>query len=151
MSRYPRATHCSLSHCGTNSVRRVNCDPMEPVTSRRHPRNMCRRTLVALFAFTAALNAQQPRITRPIDVSRRTTLASHVHQKAIPANDRGRVAPSMKLSYVTVMLTQSDAQKADLQKLLADQQNPASPDYHRWLTPAQYADRFGVAPQDIAQ
>ena len=28
-----------------------------------------------------------------------------------------------------------------MDQLLRDQQNP-SPDFHRWLTPEQYADRF---------
>lgn len=107
--------------------------------------------LLPLLALCAGLNAQQPRITKAIDISRRATVAGHVHPKATPENDRGRVAPSMKMSWVTIMLTQSAAQKADLQEFLADQQNPASPDYHHWLTPAQYGDRFGVAPQDIAQ
>jgi len=109
------------------------------------------RSILALIAFAVASNAQQPRITKPFDISARTTLANHVHPKATPENDRGRVAPSLKLSYVTLTLTPSDAQKSDLQKLLADQQNPSSPDYHHWLTPVQYADRFGVAPQDIGQ
>ena len=36
-----------------------------------------------------------------------------------------------------------------LQKLLADQQNPQSANYHRWLTPEEYADRFGVSPGDL--
>ena len=87
---------------------------------------------------------QNPSIT-----AQRVTLTGHVHPKATPANDRGRVAPSLKLSYVTLTLTQSDAQKADLKHLLAEQQNPASPNYHRWLTPGQYADRFGVSAEDI--
>ena len=58
---------------------------------------------------------------------------------------------SLKLSYVTLTLTQSDAQKADLKNLLAEQQNPSSGNYHRWLTPAQYADRFGVSAEDMTQ
>lgn len=123
---------------------------MEPSAPPQHPTCLT-RSLLALFAFVVASNAQQPRITKPIDISARTTLANHVHPKAVPENDRGRVAPTLKLSYVTLTLTQSDAQKADLQQFLAAQQNPSSPDYHHWLTPAQYADRFGVAAQDIAQ
>jgi subtilase family serine protease len=35
--------------------------------------------------------------------------------------------------------------QAELQKLLADLQDPASPRYHRWLTPAQFASSFGPA------
>ncbi len=32
---------------------------------------------------------------------------------------------------------------ARLEKLIEDQQNPESPRYHQWLTPAQFARRFG--------
>ena len=45
----------------------------------------------------------------------------------------------------------SGAQQSDLQQLLADQQNPASASFHQWLTPQQYADRFGVSNSDVAQ
>ena len=37
------------------------------------------------------------------------------------------------------------AQQAALDRLLADQQTPSSPNYHKWLTPEQYADRFGLS------
>ena len=33
--------------------------------------------------------------------------------------------------------------QAALEQLIADQQNPASPRYHRWLTPSAFASRFG--------
>jgi subtilase family serine protease len=35
--------------------------------------------------------------------------------------------------------------------LLAAQQNPTSPSFHQWLTPAQYADRFGISQADVNQ
>src|SRR5277367_6303441 len=37
-----------------------------------------------------------------------------------------------------------------LAQLLADQQNPASPRYHRWLTPDEFANRFGPTDQQIS-
>ena len=115
---------------------------MEPSPGPRHPKHLRNSGLViALVAICGAANAQQNRIT----------LSGHVHPKATAANDRGRVAPSLKLSYVTLTLTQSDAQKADLKNLLAEQQTPSSPNYHRWLTPGQYADRFGVSPEDMSR
>ena len=40
---------------------------------------------------------------------------------------------------------------AGLGKLLADQQNPSSADYHHWLTPEQFADRFGVSEADVGK
>jgi hypothetical protein len=43
------------------------------------------------------------------------------------------------------------AQSADLAQLLADQQDRRSPQYHKFLTPEQYAARFGLNPADLAQ
>src|SRR5262249_14115840 len=48
--------------------------------------------------------------------------------------------PAMKLR-LTVVLGIHDQPKLDL--LLADQQNPSSSRYHRWLTPAEFNRRFG--------
>jgi uncharacterized protein (TIGR03437 family) len=105
--------------------------------------------LVLGMASTTAF-AQRSRITERIDNTQRTTLRGHIHPRANAANDRGRVAPSLELSYITLTLTQTDAQKADLANLLSEQQNPSSPSYHHWLTPAQYADRFGVSATDLS-
>jgi uncharacterized protein (TIGR03437 family) len=127
---------------------------MEPSPVAGHPKQLMHSRVWAcgaLLLISGAANAQQSRITKPIDNAQRVTLTGHVHPKATAVNDRGRVAPSLKLSYVTLTLTTSDSQKADLKNLLAEQQNPSSPNYHRWLTPDQYADRFGVSPQDISQ
>ena len=43
--------------------------------------------------------------------------------------------------HLTVVLAIHDQAKLD--QLLADQQNPSSSQYHRWLTPAQFNQRFG--------
>jgi len=32
--------------------------------------------------------------------------------------------------------------------MLADQQNPSSPQFHKWLTPEEYGDRFGLSAGD---
>ncbi len=37
--------------------------------------------------------------------------------------------------------------QAELDQLIADQQNPASPRYHHWLTPGAFASRFGPTPE----
>ncbi len=39
--------------------------------------------------------------------------------------------------------------QAELRKLLADQQDAASPQYHRWLMPAEFAARFGPTEADL--
>jgi uncharacterized protein (TIGR03437 family) len=156
---YPQEIRCLRSHYGnhreqTPVARTTSGTFMEPVPVALHPKHLIHpRFWICglLLVICGAANAQQSRITKPIDNAQRFTLSGHIHPKATAASDRGRVAPSLKLSYVTLTLTTSDAQKADLKNLLAEQQNPSSPNYHRWLTPAEYADRFGVSPQDLSQ
>lgn len=65
--------------------------------------------------------------------------------------DRGEVEASFPLNDIVVTLKPSAAQQADLESLLASQQDPASPDFHNWLTPQQYADRFGLSARDFAR
>ena len=55
----------------------------------------------------------------------------------------------MQLPHVTMVLKASASQQAALDQLLAQQQDPSSPNYHQWLTPEQYADQFGVSQADI--
>ena len=108
--------------------------------------------LACLQFVPAALPAAQPaRIVGPIDNGNRVSLKGHIHPKALPENDQGRVGPSVTLPYVTLMFKQTPAQQADLDELLAQQQDPASSNYHRWLTPEQFAERFGVSQADLNQ
>ncbi len=77
-------------------------------------------------------------------------LGQRVHPWTQPGFDLGRVAPQRTIGLVTVFLKRTAAQQAALEKLLEDQRNPASADYHRWLTPEQFAARFGAGAHDAA-
>jgi subtilase family serine protease len=110
----------------------------------------------AIFALTIptasaqSTPALQPRITTPIDNANRVTLTGSRSPLANPAADIGAVSPSMKLNGITLVFSRTPAQQAALDALVAAQQTPTSPLYHRWLTPDQFAARFGVADADIA-
>ena len=54
------------------------------------------------------------------------------------------------LDQMTMVLARSPEQETAFENFLANQQNPASPDYHQWLTPAEVGERFGLSEQDIA-
>jgi uncharacterized protein (TIGR03437 family) len=103
-------------------------------------------SVAALLLLPSLLTAQD-RITAPLDVRRTVILKGHVHPKAQVQNDMGAVDPSMEISYATVLLKPS----ASLEAFLAEQQNRSSAEYHRWLTPEQFADRFGLTSNDIAK
>lgn len=65
------------------------------------------------------------------------------------AQDQGPVSGSKVMPRMSVHFKLTAAQQADLTKLLADQQNRRSAQFHKFLTPEQYADRFGLASADI--
>ena len=115
--------------------------------------------LLFLFSgFTAALCQAQsaaaqkqpaPRITQAIDDTRLVTLRGGVHPLATAAADQGVAPDSLQLGRTILLLKRTDAQQAALKKLVDDQQNPKSPNYHAWLSPAQFGAQFGAAPQDM--
>ncbi len=109
------------------------------------------RLLAIGCILTGALSAQSLLIKGPIEDARRVRLTGHVHPMAKAENDLGPLDPSETLPAVTFVLQQTPEQQADLDRLLAAQQDPVSPDYHRWLTPEQYADRFGASSDDVAK
>ena len=110
--------------------------------------------IVAAIFCAVSATAQSNRITQAIDNRQRTALPGSVHPKALAAalagNDQGRVTPSLEMSYITLTLAPSASQQAALEKLLAEQQTPGSPNYHRWLTPEEYGQRFGQTDADLS-
>jgi subtilase family serine protease len=48
-----------------------------------------------------------------------------------------------------LVLKRSAEQDAALRKLLDDQQDKNSPQYHTWLTPEVFGREFGASDQDI--
>jgi len=104
-----------------------------------------------LGAASPALLAQPDRITSRIDNSQSVVLTGRVPRQATAQNDAGPVEGSFPLPAITLLLKTSAAQQADLNQLLLAQQDSTSPSYHQWLTPEQYAGRFGVSTSDLAQ
>jgi hypothetical protein len=88
-------------------------------------------------------------ITEAIDESNLVTLKGSVHPLATPAADQGAAPGSLQLGRTTLVLKRSNLQQTALDKLVNDQQNPNSPQYHKWLTPEQFGSQFGVASKDI--
>ncbi|HWY55560.1 MAG TPA: protease pro-enzyme activation domain-containing protein [Terriglobales bacterium] len=107
--------------------------------------------LLGLFLCVSAWAAQPDRITVAIDDNQTVVLKGSVHPKATKQFDQGPVDPSMKLGHVTLQISPSPAQQAALDSLLAEQQDPASPNYHKWLAPEQFAARFGMSRTDSAK
>lgn len=89
------------------------------------------------------------RIPGTIDLTQRV-VTNAVHPLATRQNDTGRVNGAQVFHRMVMLLQRSDAQEAELEQLLADQQNPKSAQYHHWLTPAEFGRRFGPSQNDLA-
>jgi subtilase family serine protease len=105
--------------------------------------------LLPLLATSLCFAAQPDRISGTINSGQMVALAKSQHPKARPEYDQGAVDPSLKLSYITLLMAPSPAQQKALDQLLAEQQDRRSPHYHKWLTPQQFADRFGLSQNDL--
>ena len=75
-------------------------------------------------------------------------LKGHVLPRFTPSTDLGLVDDSLPV-HLFVNLQRTPAQQADLDSLLAAQQNPKSVQYHQWLTPEQFGARFGASESDV--
>jgi uncharacterized protein (TIGR03437 family) len=110
---------------------------------------MLRHFRLLFLAISAAtlLAAAQDRVVDRVDPSRRTIVRGNRHPQALAINDRGAVDPALELHDVTLLLRPD----ASLDRFLGEQQDPKSANYHKWLTPEQFGDRFGLTARDIDQ
>jgi subtilase family serine protease len=79
------------------------------------------------------------------------TLPGSVHPLIRTGTDLGRLDPAQRLPTMSVVFKPSASQKADIDLTLLVLQDPTSPSYHRWLSPEEYAARFGLSPAEIAR
>ncbi|MGH9718020.1 MAG: S53 family peptidase [Candidatus Acidiferrales bacterium] len=99
--------------------------------------------------LAAQTNTAAPRITQAINNSKLAVLRGNVHPMARPEYDRGIAPASLPMEHMLLVLKRSPQQEAALETLLAQQEDKSSPDYHKWLTPAQFGAEFGPADQDV--
>jgi uncharacterized protein (TIGR03437 family) len=103
--------------------------------------------LLTLACALAMPGRAADRIRVVVDPGRTVVLRNHVPRRAQARFDQGPASGSMPVSYATLRLRPA----AGLEVFLEEQRNPASPNYHHWLTPEQFADRFGLSQNDIGQ
>jgi pseudomonalisin len=128
----------------------------ERATKRsRHPARSTRSALmqgllgavVALTFSVAALAADLIRAN--VDLAQRTTLPGQRSAWVTLAADRGPVPSALALSHLSLVLQRSPERQQAFERLLREQQDPSSPDYHQWLSPTEIGTRFGASRHDI--
>lgn len=84
-----------------------------------------------------------------IDEGSLVNLKGNRHPLAIPANDRGEVAPSLRMQRMLLVLQRDAAAENALEQLIAAQQDKSSPSFHAWVSPDEFGARFGIARSDL--
>jgi subtilase family serine protease len=107
--------------------------------------------LILTFPLCVAQVSDRSRITQPVDTTQMVRLAGSLHALARPEMMQGRLNGNTMIHGVSLIFQRSQAQQDALRKLLAAQHDPSSSQYLKWLTPEQFADRFGLRSNDLAQ
>lgn len=78
-------------------------------------------------------------------------LKGHVRPELHGAKDLGPLEGGRRITGIHLVLSPSPEQQTDLERFVEEQRNPASTDFQNWLTPEQFADRFGASETDYAR
>jgi uncharacterized repeat protein (TIGR03803 family) len=122
--------------CSTHPPRLASCLALGTGT---------RQAFSALFGLIcAALLLPAGRAARAAETQ---TLSGHVPAVVRHLQSRERLSSTKRLDLVFGLRLRN---REALDGLLHDLYDPASPRYHRYLTPSQFAEQFGPTPQDYA-
>ena len=85
----------------------------------------------------------------PLGQAEETVALTANHSDAVAEiASQGTAAASRPLNMQIYLAARNQAQLDELSDQLQD---PTSPQYHHWLTPAQFAQRFGPTDEDVAE
>ncbi len=110
-----------------------------------------------LFATTLLLSASVParsqlpvaRIKGRVNEASLQRLPRNTHRLARAEYDTGPAPSDLYLERMLLVLTPSQESQSLLEAFLQSQQDKHSAQYHKWLTPEQFGQRFGAADADI--
>jgi hypothetical protein len=102
------------------------------------------------FSATAGSRSARSLVTQKIDNNARITLAHNVRPELNAKTDLGPVEDTMSVQ-LHLVLQRSPEQQADLTTLIEHQHQASAAEFHKWLTPEQFGERFGASEQDVTR
>jgi subtilase family serine protease len=117
---------------------------------RRHSFLLASCSLLLTLSYAQAVHPAD-RIHSVPDNSRTVTLKGNRHPSANARNEVGIASPSHRMDKMILVLAASAEQNQALDALIAEQQDPSSNSYRKWLTPEQFAQQFGASRNDVDQ
>ncbi|MCC7256332.1 MAG: hypothetical protein IT467_10445, partial [Dokdonella sp.] len=98
---------------------------------------LCAGLALAGAAFAQGTNL----VTKRIDVQQRSDLTGQHVVWAKSTYERGAVPAGTQLQALQLTLKRSPERQRAFDQYLLEQQDPASPNYHRWLRPREIGER----------
>ena len=109
----------------------------------------------ALLSIFPALHAQvatrgkRALIAGQIDPTKRQRLVGNTRPEANAANDAGAAPADLLMDHMLLQLKRAPEQEQALQTRIDDLHNSASPSFHQWMTPAEFAQAYSPAQSDV--
>ncbi len=122
------------------------------MTYSRAVRFVCLLGLMILagrFELASAQDARAARVTAQIQTGERVTIQKSMPRLVPQSEDLGRLSGGQNLGRMLLLLAPTQQQEQAAAQLVAQQHDASSPLFHKWLTPAQFGQQFGVATDDI--
>ncbi len=126
-----------------------------PLCSNRSARVLGILSLTAA-ALTPWLHAQGSHTARslvlaPVDPEQTVRISGNTRSAARnAANDRGPVAPSLRLEHMLIQLKRPAEREAALSAYIEELNDSSSSNYHKWLSAEELGEQYGPSAQDIA-
>ena len=116
----------------------------------------CRCVALAMFIAIVSFLGQsvnaQSRISESIQNTQRVAVqGSSPNQLLAISRDNGRLAGNQKLGRMVLLLAPTPGQEQGAADLIAAQHDASSPLFHKWLTPTEFGQQFGISSSDSIQ
>jgi sugar lactone lactonase YvrE len=112
--------------------------------------------LLCLIPFMGTASAEvrtmatpQVRVTSRVDNNKRKTLYGHVPHALRHATKLGRVDPSTAAEHLILALKSSPDQEREIRRVVDEQQDRKTGNFHQWMKPEEFGAHFGVHDSDL--
>jgi hypothetical protein len=105
--------------------------------------------LTGSFVLLRSQTASRALIHDQVDEGKLVTLGGNTRPEVATGTDLGAVADDFMLDHMMLQLKRSPEQEREVAHFVESLQDPRSPNYHKWLTAAEFGQRFGAAESDI--
>jgi pseudomonalisin len=113
----------------------------------------CRVRCFLILALVGALSSATAAgaVSGTAAGSDRVVLAGTLPPLALPGLSVGRTDPGLRMERIILRLALRPGARARLDRLLAEQVDPASDRFHRWLTPEEFGAELGLGDGELGR